>query len=78
MLARSVGISYIHYINGGCCLLKWILSFQGEECRWSAHHDEEEIKPIYIHIEIMNPGCSLFCLELSLATRQQPNDSSKN
>lgn len=28
-----LGFGLALYVNGGCWLLKWICSFQGEECR---------------------------------------------
>lgn len=59
-------------------LCKWIGSFQGEKCRWSGHHDEEEVKSVDVHVAIMDPGYLLFDFELSLATGQQLNNSSKN
>lgn len=56
--------------------MDWFL--QGEGCRWSGHHDEEEVKSIYIHEAIMDPGCLVWGPELSLAIGQQLNSSSKN
>lgn len=78
MLARSVGLGEAHCVNGGCWLSKWIGSFQSEECRWPGHHNEEEVKPINVHVAVMDPGCLLFDLEQSLATGQQLNSSFKN
>lgn len=59
----------------GC---KWIRSFQGEECRWSGDRDEEEVKSICVHVAVMDPGCSLLRLELSLVIDQHVNNSSVN
>lgn len=75
MLARSPGIGYAH---GRSWFLKWNGSFQGEDCRWSHHHDEEEVKSIYTHVAIVDPECLRFSLELGLATDQQLNISPKN
>lgn len=71
MLARSIGIGLAHYVNQACWFSKWIGFFQGEECRRSGHHAKEKIKPIYAYVAIIDPGCLLFGLELSLGTSQQ-------
>ena len=45
-------------------------SFQGEECRRSGDHDEEEVKTIPVPGAIIVPGRMLSSLELSLAIGQ--------
>lgn len=56
--------------GAGC---KWI-----EECRGSGDHDEEEVKSLYVHVAVMDPGCSLSRLELSLVIGQQGANGSMN
>lgn len=63
---EHLGFCLAHHVNGGCWLLKWIGSFQGEECRWSGHHDGEEVKSIHVHVAIMDSECVLFGLELGV------------
>lgn len=42
----------------------------------AGHYDTEKVKSVYVHVAaIMDPGCVVFCFELSLAAGWQLNNS---